>query len=128
MHILHFFLPLLNKSLREWGCSFPWSSGKVMRNKSVKMVFVTSIIFWFFCSKVIFDQRLFSIAAKNLTTRGPLYTCLVEFWFCFELKCKYLSFSPILWAPVSMCKLCKFHRMRSSPVNLFVQTLRLWRN
>ena len=31
----------------------------------------------FLCSKIIFDQKLISYDEINLTTRGPLYTCLV---------------------------------------------------
>ena len=34
--------------------------------------------FFVLFSKIIFNQKLFLIAAINLTTRGPLYTCLVD--------------------------------------------------
>ena len=33
--------------------------------------------FEFFVQKIIFDQNYFLTAEINLTTRGPLYTCLV---------------------------------------------------
>ena len=33
-----------------------------------------------FCSKIIFDQNFFLYVEINLTTRGPLYTCLVLTW------------------------------------------------
>ena len=60
--------------------------GKVMRSKSAKMVFVTSIIrhklciiyafFDFFFQRLFLTKNYILIAAKNLT-RGPLYTSLV---------------------------------------------------
>ena len=53
------------------------------------MVFVARIVrhklcmsyafFYFFCSKIIFDQNYFLTAEIDLTSRGPLYTCLVLF-------------------------------------------------
>ena len=57
-----------------------------MRSKSMKMKFVASIrhklcmtyaFFDFFCLNIIFDKKNFLIAEINLTSRGPLYTCLV---------------------------------------------------
>ena len=70
---------------REWGCNCTWGFGKVIRSKSVKMVFATSInrhklwiiyvFFLFFCSAIIFDQKLFSYYRDKFDC--PLYTCLV---------------------------------------------------
>ena len=34
-------------------------------------------LFFFFCSKIILHQKSFLIAVIDLTTHGPLYTCLV---------------------------------------------------
>ena len=59
--------------------------------------------FSFFCSKIIFDQNKFLLAEINLTTWGPLYTCLVYiliyiFWvgWCISLSLKYCIF-PYGW-------------------------------
>ena len=58
-----------------------------MHSKSVKMVFVTSIIrhrlcityafLIFFVKKSFLTKNYIVIAVINLTTRGPSYTCLV---------------------------------------------------
>ena len=56
-----------------------------MHSKSMKMVFVASIIrhelcmiYAFFCLKIICDQQFFYCHILiNLTIRGPFYTCLV---------------------------------------------------
>ena len=60
----------------------------------MKMVFVASIIrhklymiygFLFIVQKSFLTKNHFPIAAINLTTRGPLYTCLVYYgsWWCY---------------------------------------------
>ena len=59
---------------------------------------------WFFCyffQKLLFTENYFLIAAINLATRGPLYTCLVfdcSFIFvcCIEssLKKQFVLFIP----------------------------------
>ena len=58
-----------------------------MHSKSIKMVFEARInrhklctiyaVFDFFVQKLFLTKNYFLIAAINLTTRGPLYTCLV---------------------------------------------------
>ena len=73
------------------GCSFTWSFDRVMRSKSMKMVSVARIIrhelcmidafFNFFIQKLFLTKNYFLTADINLTTRGPLYTCL----FCMKL-------------------------------------------
>ena len=113
MRFLH-FITLAQKIFRKRGCNFTWSFRKVMCSKSVWIVYVTSIMrgisyTWFmrlfiFCSKIIFDQKLFFyycdkfdypgsmvyssyfvtksfltkdyflIAVLDLTTLGPLHT------------------------------------------------------
>ena len=93
-----FFLPLLKKG---WGCNFTWIFGKVIHIKSLKMVFVAKIIrhklciinafFDFFVKKIIFDKNYFLIAGINLTTWGPLYTCLVLTAISWNLTKKVLE-------------------------------------
>ena len=89
------FSAFAQKIFKEWGCNFSWSFDKVMRSKSMKMVFVARIIrhklcmiyafFDFFCSKVILSKNHSLISVINLTTRGPLYTCLVwPFFFIYK--------------------------------------------
>ena len=68
---------------------FHISFGKVMRSKSMKMVFLVCIIrhvlcmimhfFNFFVQKSFLTKNYFLTAERNLTTWGPLYTCLVTF-------------------------------------------------
>ena len=79
------FSTFAQKFFKGRGCNFTLSFGKVMCIKSLKMVFVARIIrhelcmiYTFFCSKIIFDQKFFPFAEINLTTRGSLYTCLVD--------------------------------------------------
>ena len=60
-----------------------------MHSKSMKMVFVARIIrhklcmiyafFDFFVQKSFLTKNHFHTAEINLTTEGPLYTCLVEY-------------------------------------------------
>ena len=81
MHFLNFFY-LCSKTLKESGWNFTWSFGKIMRSKSMKMVFVASIIryklcmmyafLWFFCSKIIFDQKLFSYCCDKFDYPGSI--------------------------------------------------------
>ena len=62
-------------------------------------------VFWLFFQKSLFTENYFLIAAINLATRGPLYTCLVYICYrsifsCFK-KCSFvfqLSSVRILWA------------------------------
>ena len=76
------FSAFAQKIFKEWGCNFTWSFGKVMRFKSLKMVFVARIIrhklciiyafFDFFCSKIIFDQKLFSYCLEKFDYPGSI--------------------------------------------------------
>ena len=91
--------------------------GKVMRSKSMKMVFVARIIrhklcmiyafFDFFVQKSSLTKNYFHTAKIN-TVRGPLYTCLVNFVICqcnaqeFRkhrrfVKLELLEFLELLW-------------------------------
>ena len=66
--------------------SLTWSFSKVIRSKSMKMVFVESItrhklgiiyaFFTFFVQKSYLNKNYLLFAAINLTTQGPFYTCL----------------------------------------------------
>ena len=73
---------------------FHMKLGKVMRIKSMKTVFVARImrhkscmicaVFDFFVNKSFLTKNYFLTAELNLTTWGPLYTCLVLFTkLCF---------------------------------------------
>ena len=80
------FLYRCSKIFTERGLNFTWSFFKVICTQSMNIVFVSSIIrnklciiyvfFYYFFQKSL-TENYFPIAAKNLTTRGPLYTCLV---------------------------------------------------
>ena len=82
------FSTFVQKIFKGWGWNFTRSFGKVIRSKSMKMVFVTSIIrnelciiyafFHYFFQKSFFTKNYFLIAAIYLTTWGPWYTCLVQ--------------------------------------------------
>ena len=105
MRFLHFFY-LCSKIFKGWGWNFIWSFGKVMRSKSMKMVFVARIIrhelcmiYAFFCSKIIFDQKLFSNCWDKLDYPGSIVylSCLALFchvlinqghWLQETLLCK----------------------------------------
>ena len=50
-------------------------------------------VFDYFWSKIIFSENYFLIAAINLTTWGPLYTCLGFEIFTFEILKEPLEFS-----------------------------------
>ena len=82
------FFTFAQKIFKERGLNFTWCFLKVICTKSMKIVFVASMIrnrlcmiyvfFYYFCPKSFFTENYFLIAAINLTTRGPLYTCLVS--------------------------------------------------
>ena len=96
--VFYSFSTFAQKILKGCGWNFTWSFGKVMRIKSLKMVFVARIIrhklcmiyafFDFFVQKSFLTKNYFLTAEINLTTRGPLYTCLVCFyiWSSVVLK------------------------------------------
>ena len=85
------FSTFAQKIFKGWGCNFTWSFGKVMRSKSMKMVFVARIIrhklcmiyayFDFLVQKSFLTKNYFLIDEIDLTTQGPLYTCLVQVFF-----------------------------------------------
>ena len=92
MHNLFFFCTFFTfaqKFFKGWGCNFAWSFSRVMRALSMNIVFVARIIrhklciiyafFDFFVQKSFLTKNCFLTAERNLTTRGPLYTCLVQF-------------------------------------------------
>ena len=64
------FSTFAQKIFKGWGCNFTWSFGKVMRSKSMKVVFLERII----RHKLSMIYAFFVI---NLTTWGPLYTSLL---------------------------------------------------
>ena len=76
------FSTFAQKIFRERDCSFTWSFGKVMCSKSTKMVCVISIIrhrlwiiyefFDFFCSNIIFDQKLSSCCWDKFDYPGSI--------------------------------------------------------
>ena len=64
-----------------------------MRIKSLKMVFVERIIrhklcmiYAFFVQKSFLTKKFLLFAEINLTTQGPLYTCLVSLLITFQGK------------------------------------------
>ena len=77
------------KVFKGWGCNFTWSFSKVMRIKSSKMMLVARIIRYKLCTiyaffdsfvqKSFLTKNYLLIAEIDFTTRGPLYTCLVDF-------------------------------------------------
>ena len=132
MGFLH-FSTFAQKIFREWSCNFTWSFGKVIRSKSVKMVFVTSIIrqimiiyvfLDYFCSTIIFDQKLFSYHCDKFDYPGSIVylSCLSCIFTLGELaSCRttIMSWSPkgfsfqkfcmAGWTlPVSLISLLKF--------------------
>ena len=87
MHNLYVFCTFstfTQEIFKGWDCNFTWSFRKVMRIKSLKIMFGARIIsyklcmiyafFWFFLFK-----NYFFTAEINVSTRGPMYTCLVSF-------------------------------------------------
>ena len=86
------FSTFAQKIFRIWGCNFTWSFGKVICSKSVKMMFVTSIIrhkLWiiyafldFFVQKSFFDQKLFSYYCNKFDYPGFIvcFSCFVLFY------------------------------------------------
>ena len=79
------FSTFAQKIFKGWGCNFTWSFGKVMRIKSLKMVFVARIIrhklcmiyafLELFCSKK-FWPKLFSYCWDKFDYTGSI----VYFW------------------------------------------------
>ena len=111
------FSAFTQKIFKGWGCNFTWSFSKVMRIKSLKMVYVTSIIshslimhvlcifLICFCSKIIFDQNIFSLCWDKLDYPGSIVylSCLFEllanlmkydFIYFFQDPGKTLYFCP----------------------------------
>ena len=85
--VFYTFSTFVQKIFKGWGWNFTRSFVKVMCSKSMKILFVASIIshwlcmifafFYFFVQKSFLTKNYFFIAEKNLTTQGPLHTCLV---------------------------------------------------
>ena len=80
---------------KGWGCNFTWSFCKVMRSKSMKMVFVARIIrhklcmiYEFYCSKIIFDRKIIFILLRWIWLPG-VHCILVLFWLKYFLLNKY---------------------------------------
>ena len=101
------FSTFAQKIFKGCGCNFTWSFGKVMPIKSLKMVYVASIIshklcmiyafFSFaFVEKSFLTKKFFLCVEINLTTRGPLYTCLVLICFCSKIVF-YQNFFSFWW-------------------------------
>ena len=98
--LFYTFSTFAQKIFREWGCNFTWSFGKVIHSKSVKMVFVTSIIrhklwiiyafFDFFCSTIIFDQKLFSYYCDKFD-----YSRSIVYLSCFVWLIHFKTICPI---------------------------------
>ena len=53
-------------------------------------LFIIYMFLDFICSKIVLNQKVFSEAAINLTTRGPLYTCLVVIVIAYNVIGKYI--------------------------------------
>ena len=85
------FSTFVQKIFKGWGCNFTWSFCKVMRSKWTEMVFVARIIrhkicmiYAFFCSKIVFDQKLFSYCWDEFDYPGSIVylSCLTKnLWF-----------------------------------------------
>ena len=79
------FSAFAQKIFKGWVWNLTWSFGKVICSKSMKMMFMASIIryklcmiyafLYFFVQRSFLTKNYFLIAAINLTTRGQLYTC-----------------------------------------------------
>ena len=101
------FSTFAQKIFKGWSCNLTWRFGKVMRIKSLKIVFVARIIrhklcmiyaiFDFFCSKIIFDQNYFLTAEITLTSRGPLYIVLFR---VKTKKCRKMLWSLFIISPI----------------------------
>ena len=87
---MHFFY-LCSKIFKGPGWNLTSSFGKVICSKSMNMVFVASIIahrlrmiyafFYFFCSKIIFDQKLFPYCWEKYDFPGS-----IVYLSCFWMK------------------------------------------
>ena len=80
---------------KGWGCDFTWSFDKVMRSKSMKIVFVARMIRhkWcmihafidFFFSEIIFDQKLFPYCWYKVDYQGFIvYLSCSYYWDTFD--------------------------------------------
>ena len=103
------FSAIAQNIFKGLGCNFTWSFGKVMRIKSLKMVFVARIIrhklcmiyafFDLFVQKSFLTKNYFLTAKIILTTRGPLYTCLV---LIFLFKNHFLTKNYFLFVEINL--------------------------
>ena len=92
------------KIIKGRGWNFTWSFDKVMRSKSIRMVFVASIVrhklcmsyafFIFFCSKIIFDQKLFSYCWNRFD-----YPVSIVYLSCCFQNCKFHKQVKISYKP-----------------------------
>ena len=87
MYFMHLFCLCL-KICKGWCWNLTWNFGKVMRSKLMMMVSMATIISHWLCmiyafflfvfvQKSFLIKKIFLYVEINLTTRGPLYTCLV---------------------------------------------------
>ena len=78
---MHFFYPCSKYLFKGWGWNFSWSFGKVLRTKSMKMVFDASIIYHKLCMIYRFFDFLLKnylfIAKINLNTQVPFHSLVV---------------------------------------------------
>ena len=97
------FSTFVYKIFKGWGWNFTRTLDKVMHSKWMKMVFVAGIIrhklcmiyalFDFFCSKIIFDQKLFSYCWDNFDYLGSIVSlscsiCCCEYVYSlFSISC-----------------------------------------
>ena len=106
------FSNFAQKIFKGWGCNFTWSFGKVMRSKSMKMVFLERIIrlntpvklFWphplprapitFLVVAPVFLSLHFFLAPPWFITLIPSF-CSVPPFFHFILQCRTLFFKHI---------------------------------
>ena len=101
---MHFytFSNFAQKIFKGWGCNFTWRFDKVMHSKSQKLVFVARIVRHKL--RMIYAYLDYFLTTEiDLTTRGPLYICLV----CNE----WYNYSPpnLLDTPKDM-----FHNYKST--------------
>ena len=92
------FSTVAQRIFKGWGCKFSWSFDKVVCSKSMKMVFMARIIrhklcmiyafFDFFCSKLIFDQKVFSYCWDKFDYPGSI-VYLSCFNLLFGMKLRY---------------------------------------
>ena len=79
------------KFFKGWGCNFTWSFGKILRSKSMEMVFVTIIIRHKLCMIYaflnFFVQKSFSYCWDKFDYLGSI-VCLSCYWY-FRLLQKW---------------------------------------